>query len=73
MGSSVDEHGRVSYLWRGADILEPMEVLLAGDWVGQRVKLEFDGDIHFCIAPPKSTISSLLSIFSGVVRDFFVF
>ena len=26
--------------WRGADILDLMEVLLAGDWVGQHVKLE---------------------------------
>ena len=23
-----------------------MEVMPAGDWVGQHVKLEFDGDIH---------------------------
>ena len=36
----------------GADILNPMEVMPAGDWVGQHVKLEFDGDIH-CVATGK--------------------
>lgn len=52
MGSSVDEMGSVSYLWRGADILDPLEVLPASDWVGQHVRLEFDGDIH-CVETGK--------------------
>ena len=52
MGSSVDEMGSVSYLWRGADIIDPLEVLPVSDWVGQHVRLEFDGDIH-CVETGK--------------------
>ena len=52
MGSSVDEMGSVSYLWRGADILDPLEVLPVSDWVGQHVRLDFDGDIH-CVETGK--------------------
>ena len=71
MGSSVDEHGRVSYLWRGADILNPMEVMPAGDWVGQHVKLEFDGDIHFFLAAPKSMLLRNSMDFSTFFCNFF--
>ena len=52
MGSSVDDQGCVTYLWRGADILDPMALHTANEWVGQHVRLAFDGDIH-CVETGK--------------------
>ena len=40
-------------------------------WVVFRV--EFDGDIHFCVAPPKSMVLLIFIDFFGVFSNFFVF
>ena len=52
MGSHVDESGRVSYAFRGSDILDPKDEWCANNWVGKEVEIRFDGDIH-CVATGK--------------------
>lgn len=52
MDSHVDDHGTVSYLWRGADILHPLQEESVNAWVGKQVEIVFEGDIH-CVATGK--------------------
>ena len=46
MGSLVDSAGIVEYRFRGADVLDPLPEQSAKGWVGQQVKVSFEGDIH---------------------------
>lgn len=52
MGSLVDSAGIVEYRFRGADVLDPLPEQSANGWVGQQVKVSFEGDIH-CIETGK--------------------
>lgn len=52
MGSVVNSDGMVEYRFRGADVLEPLPEHSANEWVGQHVRLSFEGDIH-CIETGK--------------------
>jgi len=52
MGSAVDSQGQVSYLWQGADVLDPMEPIPLEPWLGREVQVTFEGDIH-CVASGK--------------------
>lgn len=52
MDSHVDDHGTVSYRWRGADILHPLQEESVNAWVGKQVEIVFEGDIH-CVATGK--------------------
>ena len=52
MASRVDSKGHVTYFFRGANVLEPMEEWSVNDVVGQRVAIRFVGDIH-CVATGK--------------------
>lgn len=53
MGSSVDRQGSVRYAFRGADVLDPLDEASATDWIGQKVKVAFEGSIH-CIESGKA-------------------
>lgn len=52
MGSVVNSDGTVEYRFRGADVLEPLPEHSANEWVGQQVRLSFEGAIH-CIETGK--------------------
>ena len=52
MGSFVDSAGMVEYRFRGADVLDPLSEQLANGWVGQQVRVSFEGQIH-CIETGK--------------------
>ena len=52
MGSVVNSDGTVEYRFRGADVLDPLPEQSANGWVGQQVKVSFEGDIH-CIETGK--------------------
>ena len=41
--------------------------------IGVVFRVEFDGDIRFCVAPPKSTFFMIFIDLFEVLRDFFVF
>ncbi len=48
MGSVVDDAGRVSYRFRGADVLTQLDEVDATEWIGREVSIRFQGAIH-CI------------------------
>jgi len=52
MGSVVDSDGMVEYRFRGADVVEQLPEQAANEWVGQHVRLSFEGAIH-CIETGK--------------------
>lgn len=52
MGSVVNSDGMIEYRFRGADVLEQLPEHSANEWVGQQVRLSFEGDIH-CVETGK--------------------
>ena len=52
MSSRVDEMGQVLYALRGADVLEAIDPVEIGGWVGRHVKVSFQGQIH-CVESGK--------------------
>ena len=53
MGSVVDDAGQVSYRFRGADVLTPLNEVDATAWVGHDVAIRFQGAIN-CIESGKA-------------------
>lgn len=52
MGSHVDESGRVTYAFRGCDVVEPLDPWSVNDLVGQHIRVSFEGAIH-CVVTGK--------------------
>ena len=53
MSSVVDSEGRVHYEWRGKDVLEDMPICPVNEWIGQEVRVSFEGVIH-CVETGKA-------------------
>ena len=43
---STNQHGQVAYALRGADVLEALPAEEMNAWVGQRLYIQFEGQIH---------------------------
>ena len=52
MSSVVGSDGRVHYKWRGKNVLEDMPKLPVNEWIGQEVRVAFEGVIH-CVETGK--------------------
>lgn len=44
--SQRNQHGQVAYVLRGADVLEALPVEEMNAWVGERLHIQFNGQIH---------------------------
>jgi hypothetical protein len=42
----ANEHGQVAYSLRGADVLEALPAEGMNAWVGERLQIQFEGQIH---------------------------
>jgi hypothetical protein len=45
-GSQPNEHGHVAYALRGADVIEGLPAEEMNAWVGERLHIQFEGQIH---------------------------
>ena len=52
MSSVVNADGRVNYVWRGKDVLDDIPNCVVNEWIGQEVRVSFEGVIH-CVETGK--------------------
>ena len=48
----------VKYFWSGRDVLDDMPELFANDWIGEIIRIKYEGKVH-CVVTGKEWIEHL--------------